>query len=208
VTLSYLGAKDGRPGADSLAVAAPAGRPSAPLRLAHLLIDEYLVLKGASTAFHQEGNPKKAYALLNGLAGRISKSDVKGLEGERKLVGDMLQQAAFYSGYGGEQPPKSLRHLAVVGTWVVRSASGFSDLAPGDRLSFNRERELTTVRPKPRKGLHEEETENYEINERQIHLTDSALVLNYWAGRDRLTLEDKTSQARLVLARIEEDATP
>ena len=169
-------------------------------------MDEYLSLKGATAAFHQEGNAKKAYALLHGFNGRLQGSGIKGLEGERKLVGDMLQQAAFYSGYAGEMP-KSLRHLAVLGTWHVRSAQGFEDLRSGDRLSFSSDRELVTRRAKPGKW-EAEETEDYEINERQIYLRSSNLVLNYHGKGDQMTLTDEKRAARLVLNRVRAESVP
>lgn len=208
VSLSYVGAADGKAGTDRLDVAIPTDRASEPLRLAHLLVDEYLVLKGASTAFHGEGAPKKAYALLNDFSRRMAASKLGGLGEERKLVGNMLQQAAFYAGYGGEQPPRSLRHLSVIGTWEVRASDGFTDLRRGDRLSFTSDRELMTLRPKARRGLEQEETEAYQINERQIHLPDSSLVLDYSTDRDRMTLRDESGQAELVLARVDAGDAP
>jgi Ca-activated chloride channel family protein len=200
VSLSYVGARDGRAGTDRLAVAAPAGAPSAPLRLAHLLVDEYFALRGASTAFHSEGNPKKAYALLKGLSDRIDGSGIEGLKDEKKLVSDMLQQAAFYSGYAGEMP-RSMRHLSVVGTWEVRRAEGVEDLRRGDRLSFNTDKEVLTRR----RWKAGDEHGRYEINEKQIHFPEDGLVFDYRTSGDTLKLEHALGQATVYLRRVVSD---
>jgi Ca-activated chloride channel family protein len=202
VSLSYVGAQDGRAGTDRLAVAAPAGTPSAPLRLAHLLVDEYFALRGASTAFHAEGNPKKAYALLKGLSDRLDGSGIDGLKQEKKLAADMLHQAAFYSGYTGESP-KSLRHLTVVGTWEVSRAEGVEDLRRGDRLSFNTDNEVMTRR----RWRADDERASYEINEKQIHFPEDGLVFDYRTSGDTLKLRHALGRATVYLRRVASDPT-
>lgn len=201
VSLNYVGAQDGRQGSDRLSVAAPSAAPSAPLRLAHLLVDEYFALRGATTAFHMQGNPRQAYQLLSGISNRLEGSGLAGLAGERRLVGDMLRQAAFYAGYAGELP-RTLRHLAVVGTWRVSRAEGMEDVRSGDTMVFTPGRELTTTRVHPRRGEQGEDSEEYQINEAQIFLPESRLVFDYHAQGDRMTLVDGTGQARIYLARV------
>jgi Ca-activated chloride channel family protein len=207
VWLSYLDARSGAAGSDRLNVGSPSQQPSAPLRLAHLLVDEYFSLRGASAAFHREGKPRQAFALLSGFSKRLEASAAAGLwtapeklGEERKLVKDMLAQAALYSGYGGEQP-RPIRHLMVIGDWEVQSVSGMEDLRRGDRLSFSPDNELTTM-PQGR-DEDEEEIEDFEINERQLRLPDTGLVFDYRATADRLTLRDTKKQAALTLRRIE-----
>jgi Ca-activated chloride channel family protein len=198
VALDYVGAKDGRHGADTLNVAAPTPNPSAPLRLAHRLVDEYFVLRDATTAFHRDGKPKAAFALLSGLSQRLGAEPGKGLERERKLVGELLTKAAFYSGYGGEQP-KSLRHLAVVGTWEVSRIDGLQDVRRGDLFSFTSDREFVTVARGKKQG--EEESASYEINERQLFLPSWHMVFDYRMSGDLLTLTEAKSGATLFLRR-------
>jgi Ca-activated chloride channel family protein len=67
VSLTYVGAQDGRQGSDRLTVAAPTANPSAPLRRAQLLVDEYFALSGAATAFHQRNDPREAFRILTGI---------------------------------------------------------------------------------------------------------------------------------------------
>ena len=61
VALSYVGAIDGKQGHDTLVVAAPDTSPAENLQLAQLLVDQYLVLDGATRAFHHKGDAKTAY---------------------------------------------------------------------------------------------------------------------------------------------------
>ena len=199
-SLTYVGARDGRQGQDALTVLAPTAAPSAPLQTAQLLVDEYFALHGATTAFHQRNDPREAFSLLTGLSDRLEHRPLAGLTGARRLVGDMLQRAAFYSGYSSEMP-RSLRHMAVIGTWRVRRAEGFEDIRSGDTMAFE-DGELTTTRANPRGNEQEEESEVYRINAQQIFLTDSNLVFDYRASGDRMTLVDDTGTARLYLTRI------
>jgi Ca-activated chloride channel family protein len=201
VSLAYVGAQDGRAGSDRVTVTAPTEAPGANLRLAHLLVDEYFSLTAATTAFHARNDPREAFRLLNGLSARLAGSSLPGLDGERRLVGDMLQQASFYAGYAGEMP-RSLRHLSVVGTWRVSRVEGFEDIRMGDTMAFSADRELITTRRRPRGDEEAEENEGYQINERQIFLTGSNLVFDYDARGDRMTLVDDTGTARLRLTRI------
>ena len=201
VSLTYVGARDGRQGTDALTVLAPAAAaPSAPLRTAHLLVDEFFALNGATTAFHARNDPREAFALLSGISNRLEHSGLTGLNGERRLVGDLLQRASFYSGYSSEMP-RSLRHMGVIGTWRVRRAEGFEDIRSGDTMAFE-DGEVTTTRANPRRNEQEEESETYRINAQQIFLTDSNLVFDYRASRDRMTLVDDTGTARLYLTRV------
>ena len=200
VSLTYVGARDRQQRTDALTVLAPTAAPSAPLRTAQLLVDEYFALHGATTAFHQRNDPREAFSMLTGLSSRLEHSNLNGLNGERRLVNDMLQRAAFYAGYSSERP-RSLQHMGVIGTWRIRRAEGFADLRSGDTLAFE-DGELTTTRANPRRNEEEEESETYRINERQIFLTNSNLVLGYRANGDRMTLTDGTGTARLMLTRI------
>ena len=199
VSLSYIGAKDRRAGSDHVTVANPAVRPSASLRLAHLLVDQYLGMRDASLAFHRDDEPKKAFALLSGLANRIEASGLR-VPGEKKLVGKMLAQAAFYSGYGGEQPRAAIAPLAVRGTWEVFRTEGIYDFGRGDRLTFGEDDELVThLRGK------EEETSSYKLNPRQIFLERENLVFSYRTEGDRLTLTHDSGAATIYLRRVAED---
>lgn len=202
VDLSYVSAADGAAGRDSVAVAMPVPAPSTGLRTAHLLVDQYLSMRDATIAFHRNNDSKTAFSLLSGLDQRLAASGLADLSGERELVGGMVKQAAFYAGYAGEMP-KAMRHLAVIGDWRIVRAEGFEDLRRGDQVSFSEDEEFTVVRANPRRGEEDEDNESYEINERQIHLPESNLVMAYRTDRDRLYLngDDAKGRLRLVMAR-------
>jgi Ca-activated chloride channel family protein len=193
VALSYVGAKDGKDGADRVTVGNPTGVPSQALRLAHLLTDEYFVLHGAATAFHVEDKPKEAFALLSGFSQRLGSSGIAKLGDEKKLVREMLAQAAFHSGYGGEQPAP----LAVRGTWEVYRASGVDDVHRGDRLEFGEGDELVTIR----RGK-DEEYGAYKVNREQIFFADDDEVFDYSIKGDTLTLVHESGAAKLHLRRV------
>ena len=198
VSLSYVGAGDGAAASDRVDIAAPARSASAPLRLAHLLVDEYLTLREASYAFHRDDQPKKAFALLSALDGRLEASRAPGIGEERKLVGKMLAQAAYYSGYSGEMP-RSLGPLAIRGTWEVFRAQGVEKVRRGDRISFLEDEEMVSVR-----GGEEEESSAYKVNEKQIFLPEDDLVFDYRAVGDTLTLRDAAGSATIELRRVKE----
>jgi Ca-activated chloride channel family protein len=199
VSLGYVDAKTAQAGMDQLEVKPPAGIESASLNKAHLLVDEYLTIREASLAFHTKGEPKTAYSLLKNLETRLNGSSLDGLKPERKLVGDMLARAAFYAGYGGEAP-KAIRHLSTIGKWEITHVSGMKDLKRGDRLEFTDEKEFLTYRKS--EGLEDwDDSEDFEINDRQIRLVESSLVFNYRLKGDQMIMSindlDGTTQINL-----------
>jgi Ca-activated chloride channel family protein len=201
VALDYHPAKGGSDGSDRVTVAAPSVAPSVALRQAGLLVDEYLVLRDATTAYHVNNDAKTAFAALNGFSARLQSSGLPGMQKERKLLGDMIGQAAYYAGFTGEMP-RTLRHLGVVGKWRIVQASGFTDLHRGDTLEFTDERELLTSHASE---AAEDEDEPYQINEREIRLVDSKLVMQYAVNGDRLSMSirDPASSALLNLRRMD-----
>jgi Ca-activated chloride channel homolog len=203
VSVTWNEAKTGKPGTDRLVALAPANKPSAQLQTAHLLVDEYLALRGASEAYNRKSDPKTAFALLDGLAKRIDAAALPGMGEEKKLVGTMRGQAALYAGYAGETP-KAMRHLAVVGRWEVTGVMGFEDINRGDRLEFTGDRDMNTYRKA--EGIENvADSEGYEINENKIHLIDSRLVMNYSAKGDRMSMSsyDKNGRAHIWLRRLD-----
>ncbi len=190
VSLSYVDAASGKAGADQMTIMPPRGEASVPLRTAQALVDQYLAMRDATTAFHAKGDPKTAYQLLNGLKARLEGSNLPDLKQERELVSGMLGKAAVFAGYQGEIP-KGLQPLRAMGKWEITRVEGFTDLRRGDRLEFTDDRELNTYRTKS--GIEDvDESEDFEINEKQVHLVDSKIVLNYRVVGDRLILTHKS----------------
>lgn len=176
---------------------------SVPLRTAYTLVDEYVSLRSATAAFHQRNDSKGAFATLTALKTRMAGSGLPGLEKENKLVDNMLAQASLYAGYGGELP-KPMRHLAVVGTWEIVSAQGFDDLARGDRLEFTTDRSMNTFHKKAARD-DADDSESYEINENDIHLVSSRLVMRYSVKGDRMmmSISDTIGRSAIYLRRVD-----
>jgi Ca-activated chloride channel homolog len=201
VSLSYVGAIDGKAGNDSLSVAyRNEGEPPRNLRLAHALVDQYLTLDAATRVFHEKGNPKAAFALLDGLNGRIENSDLSEMKGELKLVGTMRSKAALFAGYGGEVAP-SMRPARVLGKWRVVSLSGVRELSRGDVMEFTDDEELITYYKKPFKG-EDEGYQSFQMNERRIYIPEGKLIVNYAVDGDRLRLNSADGMVSILLRRV------
>lgn len=203
VELSYVAAETGLVGKDQVVVMQPQRQPSDNVKLGHALIDEYLVLQEATTAFHMRNDAKSAHRLLIGLASRLAAISNGDLDKEKKLVNDMTERAAAYAGYAGEAP-RSMRHLAIVGKWEVVSLQGIADLKIGDRVEMSPDREMTIYRKK-HQYRDDSEIESYQVNERQLYLEDSGVVFDYKVDQRLLTLTVKgtlsSAQPRIVLRR-------
>lgn len=197
--LAYVAARDGKRGTDRLAVAAPADDGSPALRRAHLIVDEYLSLKEASIAFHREGDPKKAFRLLSAFQGRLERSGLDKMDGEKILVAQMLKPAALYSGYGGE-PPKAARTLALIGNWKVSRVEGLAEVRAGDEFAFTDEGELLS-----RSGSGDWEEETYAVQGNRIVVT-SGDEKDSWTFTWRVTPTSLTLASedggRLLLRRV------
>jgi Ca-activated chloride channel family protein len=196
-------AQGGRTGSHRLAVLPATGTPGTAMRTAHLLVDEYLSMREATLAFHRRADPKAAFATLNGLSTRIKSSGLPGMDKEDKLVGQMLAQAALYSGYGGEQP-KSTRRFAIVGRWQVLDARGLANIKPGDRVEFGTEGDLLLYR----KGAAAGESEHVDVFEADDEIVDFGGYDQRWrytlAG-NRLSLDPvgRTPAGRVRLQRVD-----
>ena len=205
VSLSYASALDGKKRTEKLAVQAPAAAPPANLRLAHTLVDEYLVLDASTRAFHLDGDPRRAFALLDGLKGRLAAVDYADLTDERGLVDTMHGKAALYAGYSSEAPPpmpsKAERQvMRVVGKWRVVALNGVDELARNDVLEFTEDEELITYFGRPLKG-EDELLQSYEIDENMIRIPGGDLEMRYRLDGDRLDLRTRDGQSRISLRR-------
>jgi Ca-activated chloride channel homolog len=205
IGLTYVSAIDGRKRAEKLAVSAPTAAPPANLRLAQTLVDEYLVLDASSRAFHVDGDPRRAFALLDGLKGRLATVDYADLSDERGLVDTMHKKAALYAGYGSEaappMPTKAERQaMGVVGKWRVVALNGVDDLSRNDILEFTDSDELITYFKRPLKG-EDEMYQDYEMGEGTIRIPDGDLEMRYRLDGNRLDLRTRDGQSRISLRR-------
>ncbi|WP_173202651.1 VWA domain-containing protein [Sphingopyxis sp. BSNA05] len=211
VSLSYAEAQSGKAGTDQLTVAPPGAVASAPLRLSQNLVDQFLHMQSATTAYHIDNDPKRAFSILSDLENRLKDASLASLDSELKLVGNMRAEAAYYAGYSGELP-ENIRHRAISGRWKVVRATGFVDVFKGNIMTFETEEDdkgyVQTERVKPPRGVEESETEEFAVNEKQIFFKDSDIIFGWRLVGDRLYLKDRAvgSNARINLQRIETDA--
>ncbi len=203
-TLRYTDGRTGQTGEDRIAVAQPGNAPPpVGLRTAQLLVDEFVTLQAALTGYHQRGDKKGAFHLIDGLSRRLGVAEVPGLGEEIKLVSGLRDRAAYVAGYAGEMP-KELRPLALKGEWRVLSQTGLEDIDRGDRVEITSDGEMVTTR---NSGPDKDEDiyQQVQINERQVRIVEGDLVFNYTLRGDRVRLTTVDGMAELVLARAEVD---
>lgn len=194
-SLRYVDGRSRKPGEDRIAVTLPQGQAPVPLRKAHFLVDEFTTLQTALNGYHQGGDKKVAYTLIDGLSGRLNASGLPGMQEEVKLVGGLRSRAAYVAGFQGEMP-KELRPLALKGEWEVVRQNGLTDIARGDTVEFTEDGEFVTTR---QKGA--DVYQNVQVNERQVRLVDVDLVFDYRLQGDRVYLTTQDGAGELILRR-------
>jgi Ca-activated chloride channel homolog len=200
VSLSYVSALDGMAGSDQMSVGYTQKSSGVRnLSLAHSLVDQYLTLNAATTVYHQSGDAKQAFALLDGLDQRMDNAGLAELKDERALVQTMRSKAALFAGYGGEVS-RELRPLQVVGKWRVISHNGVEDLLRGDVIEMTADGDFITRFKKPRGG-ETEMHQSFEINEHQLYVRDGNLMVGYSVVGDRLRLRSLDRMVEIVLRR-------
>lgn len=199
IDLSYVAATTGRQGHDKLFVTAPDAKPAPRLALAQHLVDEYLVLNAATTAYHHDGNARKAYALLDGLDKRLASSSVAELKSERELVAGMRKKAALFAGYGSEVP-EAMRPIQALGKWRVLSLTGVKDLSPGDIIELTDGEEFITHFKTPLRG-DDKMHQDFKIDGRRLYVPSGNLMFDYAVSGDKLYLTTADGLARIVLRR-------
>lgn len=199
VSLSYASAIDGSKHGDRVSIAAATAQPASNLRLAQTLVDQYLVLDAATRAYHQDGNARGAFAMLDGLSNRLAAVDYADLKSERELVDTMRGKAAIYAGYGGELP-KEMQPMRVLGKWRVVALGGVEDLSRGDVVEFTDDEDFITYFQRPLRG-EDELYQQFQINEKEIYISEGDLRVRYWIDGDRLRMKSQDGKVRITLQR-------
>ncbi|HTU67915.1 MAG TPA: VWA domain-containing protein [Steroidobacteraceae bacterium] len=178
----------------------PAG-PSAGMKLGHLLIDEFTVLHGATSAHYLQNDQETAYQLLSRFHERLGATDIAGLDDERKLVDTLYSQIAFLSGHGaGEAAAIAPAFVKLWGRWKIVGVHGADvDLHSGETLEFTPDNDMLTWAKKAAGAPRDEES--YESNDRQIYLPESELVFHYRIKGDTLSLHHRRSGLWVRLVR-------
>jgi Ca-activated chloride channel family protein len=175
---------------DRLDAFAPSPKPSDAMRLGHLLIDEFTVLRRATTAHFFENDQELAYQLVHQLAARLSNNKDEKFDKERLLAFALEERFAFMSGHTGEPRQRRSPVAKLWGLWEVRSVQGRSNLRPNERLEFTPDAQFRYYRKETSGHVIESEGE-FGANRRQIDLEDLGLVFDY---------EVRQSGSELVLA--------
>lgn len=197
VSLAYVDARTEAGHADQLAVPVPDGKADKGLARAHALVDQFVVMRDSSKAYHA-GDEEGAFRMLDALSSRLAANSDKALKPERELVMTMRNHAAFRAGYASEAP-KATRYADVIGEWKVLSVRGMDDLSRGDTIEFTEDNELITYFAKPRRG-RDELVQDFQINERQIRIDDQDPLL-FALANDRLTISSFGDEAKIVMVR-------
>jgi Ca-activated chloride channel homolog len=207
VSLSYVSAIDGIAGADQMSIGVSGkSDTSRNLSLAHSLVDQYLTLNAATTAYHQSGDAKKAFALLDGLDQRMSGAGLAELKDERALVQTMRSKAALFAGYGGEVP-REMKPLQVVGKWRVIAHSGVDDLSRGDVIEMTQDGDFITRFKTPKRNGDTEMYQSFEINEHQLYVRSGRLMVSYRVTGDTMRLRSLDRDVEITLRREPSDTS-
>jgi Ca-activated chloride channel family protein len=148
------------------------------MKLGHTLIDEFTVLRRATTAHFIENDQELAYQLVHALAARLSNDKDDKFDKERLLAYSLEERFAFLSGHTGEPRQRRSPVAKLWGLWEVRSVQGRSNLQPNERLEFTPDSQFRYYKKDASGHVLEDEGE-FGANRRQIDLEDLGLVFDY-----------------------------
>jgi len=169
------------------------------MKLGHLLIDEFTVLHGATSAHYLKNDQETAFQLLGRFRERLAASTIEGLDEERKLIDSLHGYIAFLSGHGGEAA-HAPSFVKLWGRWKIVGVDGADiGLHSGETLEFTQDNDMLTWAQQASDEPRDEET--YESNERQIYLPASNLVFHYEIKGDKLRLHHRHSGLWVRLVR-------
>jgi Ca-activated chloride channel family protein len=198
--LRYTPLDSGAVEGDRLDALPPAQAQSDAMKLGHALIDEFTVLRTATTAHYFENDQNLAYQLLHDLSTRLSNNQDGEFDKERLLVYSLEERFAQLSGHTGEPRQRRSPIVKLWGLWEVRSVQGRSNLRPNERLEF-KGAEYRYYKKEGSAHVLESEGE-FGANRRQIDLQDLGLVFDYEIrDGNELVLADGEHQNLVFLQR-------
>ena len=151
--------------------------PSVNLQKASLLSQQYVALRSAANSHHKDNDQSAAFQTLKRYSDILDASPIEGLDAERKLVSTLKATAGYLSGnmeYSAELPAS----MRLVNKWKIARVEGSEDLRRGDVLEFGRNDKFTIYR-RSRSLTASDEIEYYQVNDKQVYLSESDLTLNY-----------------------------
>jgi Ca-activated chloride channel family protein len=199
--LQYVPLNSGIVEGDRIDAFPPGAKQSDAMKLGHALLDEFTVLRRATTAHYIENDQNLAYQLVHDLATRLSNNKDPDFDKERLLTYSLEERFAFLSGHMGEPLQRRSPMAKLWGLWEVRSVQGRSNLRPNERLEFTPDAQFRYYKKEASGHLLESEGD-FGANRRQIDLEDLGLVFDYEV-RDgsELVLADGEHQNLVFLQR-------
>jgi len=182
----------------------PPAKQSDAMKLGHALIDEFTVLRRATTAHYMENDQNLAYQLVHDLATRLSNNRDQDFDKERLLTYSLEERFAFLSGHTGEPRQHRSPIAKLWGTWEVRSVQGRSSLRPSERLEFTPAAGFRYYKKDGSAHVLDSEGD-FGASRRQIDLEDLGLVFDYEIrDGNELVLADGEHQNLVFLQRRHE----
>ena len=172
--------------------------PPANLRRAQLLVDQYSSVRSALAAYHADKDPWAAQAQLTELETRIASSGLEGMDDELKLVSGLRETATRQVAIFNDPAQRKMREI--IGAWKVLAHRGVDDISRGDLVEITDDGSFITED----KRTGDEIYQDYEINERQIHIKDgNKLVMYYRVNGNRLRMRNSVDGTMILLERDE-----
>jgi len=202
--LQYVPVSSGIVERDRIDAFPPPAKQSDAMKLGHALIDEFTVLRRATTAHYMENDQNLAYQLVHDLATRLSNNRDQDFDKERLLTYSLEERFAFLSGHTGEPRQHRSPIAKLWGTWEVRSVQGRSSLRPSERLEFTPAAGFRYYKKDGSAHVLDSEGD-FGASRRQIDLEDLGLVFDYEIRNgNELVLADGEHQNLVFLQRRHE----
>jgi Ca-activated chloride channel family protein len=198
ISISYTDALNGERGSDKVQLGSIDASPPANLRRAQLLVDQYSSVRSALAAYHADKDPWAAQAQLTDLETRIASSGLEGMDDELKLVSGLRETATRQVAIFNDPAQRKMREI--IGAWKVLAHRGVDDISRGDLVEITDDGSFITED----KRTGDEIYQDYEINERQIHIKDgNKLVMYYRVNGNRLRMRNSVDGTMILLERDE-----
>jgi len=202
--LQYVPVSSGIVERDRIDAFPPPAKQSDAMKLGHALIDEFTVLRRATTAHYMENDQNLAYQLVHDLATRLSNNRDQDFDKERLLTYSLEERFAFLSGHTGEPRQHRSPIAKLWGTWEVRSVQGRSSLRTSERLEFTPAAGFRYYKKDGSAHVLDSEGD-FGASRRQIDLEDLGLVFDYEIrDGNELVLADGEHQNLVFLQRRHE----
>ena len=198
ISIAYTDALNGERGSDNVQLGSIDASPPANLRRAQLLVDQYSSVRSALAAYHADKDPWAAQAQLTELETRIASSGLDGMDDELKLVSGLRETATRQVAIFNDPAQRKMREI--IGAWKVLAHRGVDDISRGDLVEITDDGSFITED----KRTGDEIYQDYEINERQIHIKDgNKLVMYYRVNGNRLRMRNSVDGTMILLERDE-----